>query len=327
MKKIALVLATAFVAAFLVSAPAQADDHDRAFQDGPQDRVTAKGVAPDRDITGFSFGITNEDSYQFFVDMKRAPDPRKISDKSYLELRLDTSNNGKANYFFRFTKFSSRKFAVPGELLDSKMRPVANCEVYQWVTKKSFGFSVPKSCIIKTGKRFQFQAVSTSTGKSFDFYPDNRKWVRLQTSYLEVLPCGAAQKDEQATYLSKKYICSRVGGKWKWADYGKVRGNSSPYLTERAYYRCGLDDSVKSIFVTLEDRGKSLTITTDSRFIFVTFDDLDCVYDVVGMPAAVRQKIGATNALSGLVEASWGKMSAFWTYRSGYGLDLTIYYD
>lgn len=98
----------------------------------------------------------------------------------------------------------------------------------------------------------------------------------------------------------------------------------------RAFYSCYEKMNPDLRFLAkLSSDENSVSLTSVGKFAAINsgilYEDLRCIGDLVGMPALVHAKIGVTNALAGVVEASWTGFAAFWTYHPDNGLNITIY--
>jgi hypothetical protein len=55
-----------------------------------------------------------------------------------------------------------------------------------------------------------------------------------------------------------------------------------------------------------------------------SYADVSCTLSVMKAPSFVTAQIDTTRALDGLQKASWGKVSAFWTYHPDNGLNISF---
>jgi len=72
----------------------------------------------------------------------------------------------------------------------------------------------------------------------------------------------------------------------------------------------------------IEDAGRTLTMTVGGAYMAT--GTLACVFDQLGVPAAVRDHVSTTRALDGQQTDSWPGYTARWTYHPDDGLQMTI---
>ncbi len=72
----------------------------------------------------------------------------------------------------------------------------------------------------------------------------------------------------------------------------------------------------------IEDAGRTLVMTVGNQFM--SAETMNCVFDRLGTPDAVRQHVSTTRALDGQQTDSWPGYSARWTYHPDDGLQMTI---
>lgn len=72
----------------------------------------------------------------------------------------------------------------------------------------------------------------------------------------------------------------------------------------------------------IEDGGQTLAMTVGGAYM--STGTMDCVFDQLGVPAAVRDHVSTTRALDGQQTDSWPGYSARWTYHPDDGLQMTI---
>jgi hypothetical protein len=101
------------------------------------------------------------------------------------------------------------------------------------------------------------------------------------------------------------------------------------YLTFQAFSACKL---YKKDFIIgpakLEDGGKTLTLSAVGKYSFVynslTYEDMSCALSKLGAPSFVISQINTTRALDGMQRATWGKISAAWTYHPDNGANISF---
>ena len=101
------------------------------------------------------------------------------------------------------------------------------------------------------------------------------------------------------------------------------------FLTFKAFSSCKL---YKKDFlfggVTLEDGGKTLTFSAVGKYTFSasapSYSDVECALGVLKTPSFVKTQIQTTRALDGMQKATWGKISAQWTYHPDNGINISF---
>lgn len=73
---------------------------------------------------------------------------------------------------------------------------------------------------------------------------------------------------------------------------------------------------------SIEDGGATLIMTVGGAFM--STGGMDCVFDRLGVPTAVREHVATTRALDGQQTDSWSGYTARWTYHPDNGLQMTI---
>ena len=101
------------------------------------------------------------------------------------------------------------------------------------------------------------------------------------------------------------------------------------FLTFKAFSICRLYK--KDYFlggVALEDGGKTLTFSTVGKYSYSSsapnYSDIECALGVLKTPSYIKTQINTTRALDGMQKATWGKISAFWTYHPDNGLNISF---
>lgn len=72
----------------------------------------------------------------------------------------------------------------------------------------------------------------------------------------------------------------------------------------------------------VEDAGRTVVMTVGGAYM--NTDTMNCVFDRLGVPAAVRSHVATTRALDGQQTDSWPGYTARWTYHPDNGLQMTI---
>jgi hypothetical protein len=101
------------------------------------------------------------------------------------------------------------------------------------------------------------------------------------------------------------------------------------YLTAKAFYDCLLDKRDALVgTVTLKDVGKTLTFSSIGKYGGLTgsatYSDVECALGIMKAQSFVKAQINTTRALDGMQKATWGKISAFWTYHPDNGLNISF---
>jgi hypothetical protein len=325
MRKLAsLLLAVLLIPVF--GLPSNATTEDRVFQYSPPDKGNPPGVLPEWDLLEVQFAITTEDTFQIFVPTKGRLSPEQFSSVGFLVLMIDSTRNKRTDFQIHASGELSTRFKSGRALLNAAGEQIP-CESYAWITSdsKAFAWEIPRDCIRPSGELNLRVRASMDGSNNFDAVPD-KGWLRFKTDYLRAAKCSAKEKDTKLNHLGKTWICNRVSGKWGWRDYGPIAARNAKWVTEKAFYQCNLGSKIG---VSLEDRGKTLTLNGAFRYrfespLFISETDYNCVRKATGMPSSVDRRIGITRALDGLQEAKWGKVTAFWNYHPDQGLNITF---
>ncbi len=140
----------------------------------------------------------------------------------------------------------------------------------------------------------------------------------------------AAQDAKKLTITCKKGIESRqVIGESPVCPTGFTNALDI-HLTFKAYSNCKLYKKDSSIAgVALLDNGATLKFSYAGKYSSVSasaasYSDVACSLSVMNAPSFVTAQIDTTRALDGLQKATWGKLSAFWTYHPDSGLNISF---
>lgn len=103
------------------------------------------------------------------------------------------------------------------------------------------------------------------------------------------------------------------------------------YLTFQAFQQCKLFKKDNFLVnALLLDNGRTLDFNSvgkyqySTQYNFATYSDLVCALGVMKTPSFVTSQINSTRALDGIQKATWGKISAFWTYHPDNGVNITF---
>jgi hypothetical protein len=102
------------------------------------------------------------------------------------------------------------------------------------------------------------------------------------------------------------------------------------FLTFQAFSKCKLfQKDQPSAGIVLMDGGRTLKFSSAGTYSSIwknasSIEDVFCALSILKAPGFVEAQIETTRAIDGLQKASWGKISAFWTYHPTNGLNITI---
>ena len=146
----------------------------------------------------------------------------------------------------------------------------------------------------------------------------------------------AAAAAEIARQDAKKLTITCEKGKVKKKITGETpkcpsgyRNTLDAYLTFKAFSICKLYKKDSYLGgVTLTDGGKTLTFSGVGKYASLVsagnFADLICALTVLKTPSFVKTQIDTTRALDGMQKATWGKISALWTYHPDNGMNISF---
>lgn len=78
------------------------------------------------------------------------------------------------------------------------------------------------------------------------------------------------------------------------------------------------------------DDGRTIVLDMRGEEIFsgdLSYEDVVCVLDELGVPDSVHMKMGATRSVDGRLSDSWGHYEVSWTYHPDDGLDVLVELD
>ena len=140
----------------------------------------------------------------------------------------------------------------------------------------------------------------------------------------------AAQNAKKLTITCKKGSSSKkVTGESPVCPKG-FTNSLDKFLTFQAYSKCKLYKKDSSFAgVSLLDNGTTLKFSYAGKYSSymasaASYADVSCALSVMKAPSFVTAQIDTTRALDGLQKASWGKVSAFWTYHPDNGLNISF---
>ena len=167
--------------------------------------------------------------------------------------------------------------------------------------------------IVMNATTFKVEAEITgfaNDGVVTDYSPEIGEVFKIKTNYLSTKVCSAKSKDVKFVFNRIQYVCNQKNGKWIWVDFAPIAAAKSKYLTEKAFYLCGLNTN--TLGAELTDKGKTLALDHVFKY-FVSDAEFACVTSKIGMPGSVRSKMSMTRASDGIQSAKFGKISADWT--------------
>jgi len=326
--KIRLIVASALtlIAALIPATSHSADD--RYFQYGKADVSNPDGLNAYFDITSVQVALTSNGYIQFFIKILPGVDPKKFTSEAYLGILINADGKSGDDYAFTNTDITyyggSRSTLKVFDVRTGETPEVSNCDGTTWITSanEAVGFEIRASCI-KTPVTAEITALAND-GVVTDYSPELGEVFRVKTNYLSTKVCSVKNKDAKFVYNRIQYICNQKNGKWIWVDFAPIAAAKSKYLTEKAFYLCGLNTN--TLGAELTDKGKTLALDHVFKY-FVSDAEFACVTSKIGMPSSVRSKMSMTRALDGIQSAKFGKISADWSYHPDDGLTVTFTYN
>jgi hypothetical protein len=96
----------------------------------------------------------------------------------------------------------------------------------------------------------------------------------------------------------------------------------SPHITPGAAFRTVQSTCDLAAGYDIEDEGQTLEL--QSGPLYLSSDQLNCVFTSLDMPEALLQHVNSTRAIDGQQTDSWDGYTARWTYYPDAGLQMTI---
>ena len=324
--RLILAILLTFIASFFPATSQAADD--RVFYYGKEDEITPEVLSEYFDVRSLQVALTSSGYVQFYVLMHTEVDEDKLVDQTYVAVLIDTDGKSGSEYGFNtagITYYGSSKSEL--KVYDNKngeSREISGCDGSSWITedKDAIAFEVLASCI-KNVTSASAIAIA-SDGTNTDFSPETISELKFKTNYMSTKPCTIKTKDTKIIFKSTQYICIQKNGKWNWVDYGPIAAAKAKYLTEKAFYKCGLH--VNNVGAVLSDKGKTLELDGVYKYL-VTENQFACVTSTLGMPSSVKSKLSMTRALDGIQSAKFGKISVDWNFHPSDGLSITFTYN
>lgn len=341
-------------ASLLVSLAAPAQGYLSADQLQSKADSLDFSVGPSFDIRNVDFRLKSNGDFNIEVAFQAAAIDVLIPPQS-IEISLDTDGDSRSNIIARPTKSTDTwnkadiwffYSVATGEQLPcvSSRSAYGAGRTNGALNEGTIYLSTQLGCLPNLGERLGVSITTTPNGVDFDYFPAFGKFHSFKTSFLAVAGCDKKSNKKKVKYLGTTYQCNQKSKKWVWSvvsgvssgfDGGTMPNSGSnsssvkpkynkSLLPSVAYYECGFTD-LEYIFVKLGDRGKTLVVS--SGYNIVASKKIDCILNKTKAPSSVRAKLDITRALDGMVEASWGRLSAFWNYHPDKGLDLVISQD
>lgn len=310
----------------LFQSPAQAAD-DRYFQYSATDAVNPDAFNLGFDLTSIQVALTSNGYIQFFAMLSPGIDANQLINGITVGFLIDSDGNSGSELAFDTSGVnysgSSRTWVDVYDMHNSPSTKLPDCLGGTWITsgKDAIAFEIRAKCL-GTSPSASVIAYVTD-GKIYDWAPDLTGF-KFKTNYLSTKSCSSKAKDTKFTFSSIQYICNLKNGKWIWVDYAPIAAAKAKYLTEKAFYKCGLNTN--TLGAALTDKGKTLVLNHVYKY-FVTETEFTCVSNTLGMPSSVSSQLGMTRALDGIQRTKWGKISAIWNYQSDNGLGITFTYN
>lgn len=83
--------------------------------------------------------------------------------------------------------------------------------------------------------------------------------------------------------------------------------------------------AASSLYIEVLDDGEALSIDgAGDDGVGASIDEIACILAAIDVPDAVVSRMDGTRALDGMQDASWGDLSASWTYHPDDGLDVIV---
>ena len=324
--RIAIVTVVIFLASLLQVTSQAADD--RVFYYSKKDVTNPEGVNSYFDLTSIQVALTTDGFIQFYLLPLSGVDSEKIKPGNVYGILINADGKAGNDFvmstadvdYYESSKSSVQVFNVQTE----NGVEVPNCRASSWITsaEDAIAFELLASCI-KASKITGAIGIA-SDGITTDFAPEVDAEFKFNTSYMAAKICSAKTKDAKFTFLRTQYICNQKSGKWVWIDYAPIAAAKAKYLTEKSYYKCGLN--TQSLGVVLSDKGKTLELDGVYKYLVSDYQ-FACVTSTLGMPSSVKSKLSMTRALDGIQSAKFGKISADWSYHPDDGLSITFTYN
>lgn len=326
--KTRLIVASALtlIAALIPATSHSADD--RFFQYGKADVSNPDGLNAYFDITSVQVALTSNGYIQFFIKILPGVDSKKFIAGAYAGISINTDGKTGSEYIFTTSDVtyygSSRSTLEVFDVRTAESQVVSDCDGTTWITSTNdaVGFEIRASCI-KTPVSAEIIGFAND-GVVTDYSPELGEVFKIKTNYLSTKVCSVKNKDTKFVYNRIQYVCNQKNGKWIWVDFAPIAAAKSKYLTEKAFYLCGLNTN--TLGAELTDKGKTLALDHVFKY-FVSDAEFACVTSKIGMPSSVRSKMSMTRALDGIQSAKFGKISADWSYHPDDGLTVTFTYN
>lgn len=147
---------------------------------------------------------------------------------------------------------------------------------------------------------------------------------------------AAKKRAEEQRQAAKKLtiICKKGKASKKVTGESPIcpKGYINPmarYATFQAFSLCQLYKKDSTIAgARLGDNGRTLTLDNVGNYnwsiLYLSQSDYECAARVLKMPDFVKTSVAITRALDGMQRATWGKISAYWTYHPDDGINISF---
>ena len=324
--RLAVVLVLTLIVTVIPMTSNAADD--RYFQYSKSDVINPDGLNTFFDITSIQSALTSNGYIQFYVLTTTGIDSTKFSGDAYIGLGLNT--DGKTGSEIVMTSGgveyigSSKSTLQVFDIRSGEAQEITTCDGSTWITDKedAIAFEILASCL-KAPNGISVVGFGND-GKVIDYSPETSDEFKVKTNYMSTKICSLKTKDTKFIFSGTQYVCNQKNGKWIWVDYAPIAASKAKYLTEKSYYKCGLN--TQSLGAVLSDKGKTLELDGVYKYLVSEYQ-FACVTSILGMPSSVKSKLSMTRTLDGIQNAKFGKISADWSYHPDDGLSITFTYN
>jgi hypothetical protein len=324
--RLSLVAILVFLTSLLPIGANAADD--RVFYYSKEDAVNVEGVNAYFDVTSLQVALTSTGYIQFYVLLLSDVDTDKFIGDAAVGVGINADGKTGSEYVFTTGGIdyfgSSKEDLKVFDIRGGDTVEVSNCEGKSWITedKDAVAFEILATCIkAPTGA----SAIAFGDdGAITDYTPENSDEFKFKTNYMSAKVCSVKSKDTKVIFKGTQFICNQKSGKWIWVDYAPIALAKAKYLTEKAFYKCGLNTNI--LGAELSDKGKTLELDGVYKYL-VSDAQFACVLSTVAMPSSVKSKLSMTRALDGIQNAKFGKISVDWSYHPDDGLSITFTYN
>jgi len=324
--RLSLVAILVFLGSLLPVSANAADD--RIFFYSKEDVVNVEGVNSYFDVTSLQVALTSTGYIQFYVLLLSDVDTGKFIGDAAVGVGINADGKTGSEYVFTTGGIdyfgSSKEDLKVFDIRGGETVEVSNCEGKSWITEKkdAVAFEILATCI-KAPAGASAIAFGDD-GAITDYAPESSDEFKFKTNYMSAKACSVKSKDTKVIFKGTQFVCNQKSGKWIWVDYAPIALAKAKYLTEKAFYKCGLN--INRLGAELSDKGKTLELDGVYKYL-VSDAQFACVLSTVAMPSSVKSKLSMTRALDGIQNAKFGKISVDWSYHPDDGLSITFTYN